>query len=215
MVRIEREKCTGCLICQEVCPFEAVNIIPRTDGLPYQKEVVIMANQCAECGFCVTVCEPSATSMMGETKSSFQEHIENLLSMNGGKEKHDKAETKPDAIAFICERSLDFESFLSRSGRQLASHNNVAAMIIPCIGIISPSIIDYSLEAGAERIFVIGCRALDCHYREARRRIKFGDYANSSQHIVEKMDNPNIKIFLISRFEVAKLVHDIDMFLGE
>ncbi len=59
---------------------------------------------------------------------------------------------------------------------------------------------------------VIGCRGLDCHYREERRRLKFRDNLKRDRFMVEKMDDPNIEIMLISPFEKEALKKEIEDF---
>jgi uncharacterized Fe-S center protein len=46
--RIEKEICSGCGICQEVCPAEAIKI--------HSGHAEIIPDQCTGCGQCITVC---------------------------------------------------------------------------------------------------------------------------------------------------------------
>jgi len=205
VVEVDLESCKGCVLCQMACPFEAMKMAPRTDGLPYEKEAVVLPTRCAECGFCVNACEFNAVSMGEWSKSAFQDHIESLLEPKDGRR-------RPTSIAFICERSFPQEGFYSPDLTRLASNSDVAAMSIPCIGVVSPAIVEYSLTAGAKGVMAIGCRGLDCHYREARRRLKLADGSMAYQFLVETMNIPNLKIWLVSPFEVDKMKRDIDEF---
>ncbi len=52
--KIDKEKCTGCGICVDACPQEAISLkdIAETD-----------AEKCTDCGTCVEECPNDAISM--------------------------------------------------------------------------------------------------------------------------------------------------------
>ncbi|KPJ98054.1 MAG: electron transfer flavoprotein subunit alpha, partial [Desulfobacterales bacterium SG8_35] len=57
MLRIDIEACIGCGVCEEVCTFEAIEVV---DG------VAVVNEKCTLCGSCVDSCETGAISI--ETK---------------------------------------------------------------------------------------------------------------------------------------------------
>lgn len=57
---VYREKCTGCGICVEQCPFGAIEIVD---------EVAVILDACTLCGACVEVCEFAALEMEEETSA--------------------------------------------------------------------------------------------------------------------------------------------------
>jgi len=175
--------------------------------MPYSTEATINPSLCGECGFCVTACEFDAIEMDGWTKSTFLGHIEALFSATNG--------SKPKVMAFVCERSIDMDSIIDKEKKRLIGMDDVAVMILPCIGVISPALVEYSLKAGATGIVAVGGRALDCHFRAARRRIQAGMEGDPSPFYVERMNQDNIKVFLISRFKGEELLRDIKAFVAE
>ena len=56
---VDERKCTGCGVCQEVCPFSAIEVTP--------KEEVALINKalCKGCGICVSSCRSGALDVMG------------------------------------------------------------------------------------------------------------------------------------------------------
>ena len=54
-VKIDSEKCTGCGVCKETCPVEAISV---NDGL-----AVVEGGTCVECGRCVPECPNEAMSI--------------------------------------------------------------------------------------------------------------------------------------------------------
>jgi len=205
---VDLSRCTGCNICLEVCPFLAISIEPRSDGRPYGSEVRILSERCAESGFCVAACPFDALTIGKFSETSIGKRINDTFAEK-------KGEVRPTIMAFVCERSLDVASFLSPDMTRLADNPDVAAAVIPCIGFLGSSIVESTFKAGALGVAVVGCRSLDCHYREGRRRVKGGFSTEQDLFPVEEMKRPNINIFHVSRFQIAKLENDIDGFLKE
>jgi ferredoxin len=52
MLFVDKKYCTGCRLCENSCPSNAIRVI-------YGK-AVINANICNECNLCISVCPPSA-----------------------------------------------------------------------------------------------------------------------------------------------------------
>jgi NAD-dependent dihydropyrimidine dehydrogenase PreA subunit len=50
-VEIDQEKCTGCGICADICPMEAIKV---------NNVAEIDASACADCGSCIEVCPNEA-----------------------------------------------------------------------------------------------------------------------------------------------------------
>ena len=55
-------KCVGCLLCQQVCPFNAIDSEVLRDGRTVAK---INEGLCKGCGLCVTSCRPGAINLRG------------------------------------------------------------------------------------------------------------------------------------------------------
>ena len=52
---VDKEKCTGCGVCVDECPVEAIKM--------EDDKAVIDADTCTECGQCVDACPNEAISM--------------------------------------------------------------------------------------------------------------------------------------------------------
>jgi NAD-dependent dihydropyrimidine dehydrogenase PreA subunit len=53
-VKVDKEKCTGCSVCVEVCPVNAIKI---------KKDKAAISDECVECGACVNQCPNEAITI--------------------------------------------------------------------------------------------------------------------------------------------------------
>ena len=54
-VKVDAQTCTGCGICIDVCPLEAISL--------NDDKAVIDEDECTECGLCVDECPNDAISL--------------------------------------------------------------------------------------------------------------------------------------------------------
>jgi ferredoxin len=52
--KVDKKKCTGCGICVDICPVQAIKI---------EKEKAVINDDCVECGACVNECPNGALSI--------------------------------------------------------------------------------------------------------------------------------------------------------
>ncbi len=50
-VKVKNAKCTGCGICIDICPVNAITI---------KHGIAIISNECVDCGACLSVCPTDA-----------------------------------------------------------------------------------------------------------------------------------------------------------
>ena len=72
---IDPAKCSGCLLCQEVCPFSAIESQKLRDG-----RTVSVTNEslCKGCGLCVAACRFGAANLRGFTQQQLLAEVVSL-----------------------------------------------------------------------------------------------------------------------------------------
>ena len=50
------ENCTGCSLCYNDCPYEAIEMVDRDDDTKFKRLAVVDAGRCSNCGLCVGAC---------------------------------------------------------------------------------------------------------------------------------------------------------------
>lgn len=53
-VKVDKEKCTGCSLCVEACPVNAIKI---------ENDKAVINDECVECGACINECPNEAISL--------------------------------------------------------------------------------------------------------------------------------------------------------
>ncbi len=60
---VNQSRCHACTQCVQDCPFDAVHIVPRTDGKPFEGRALVDPARCVGCAVCVGSCDSEAMSL--------------------------------------------------------------------------------------------------------------------------------------------------------
>ncbi len=159
VVSVDLENCNGCERCVEDCPFGALEMAPRSDGLKYTSEAIVLTNLCLSCGICVGAC-PTATPF--RTRSALSPGID-----------------LPDQpVVEIRELVTDASAGLQGNRRLLVfgcdgssklsglKDSETAVVNLTCVAQLPPSFIDFILSRDlADGVVMAGCASGDCQYR--------------------------------------------------
>lgn len=155
---VSLDNCNGCARCFEDCPFSAITMEPRSDGLAYAAEAVVNVNNCVSCGICVGAC-PTATPFRRATEivpgielpdHPISELRERTLQVSAG------FDNAPRVLVYACEHS----------GVDNLADKNAQVITMPCVAMLPPSFIDFVLSRGlADGVMLGGCAEGDCFYR--------------------------------------------------
>ncbi len=72
---IDRDKCSGCGICEPLCPYGAISMSAFNGG---HTRALIEMTQCKGCGVCTTACPSAAIELHGYSESQIVAQIEAL-----------------------------------------------------------------------------------------------------------------------------------------
>lgn len=157
--RLISERCTGCMRCVKVCPFNAIEQIgPAGKG----GKVRIIEAACMGCGTCAAECNFDAIEMPYFTKEQILAQVDAALS----------EEPASKCVVFTC-------NWCSYAGADLAGIEKrqypPSARLIRtmCSARIEEDFIARAFDNGAGAVLVTGCRLMetgsDCHYNYANR----------------------------------------------
>ena len=151
---VDLAHCNGCARCADDCPYEAIRMVRRSDGLPFPAEAQVNPALCVSCGICVGAC-PSSTPFRRsrELKTGIDLPDYPLAELRARTVAAAQALAGPARIlVFACE------------------HGGAAAwpggVPLPCAAMAPPSLIDYVLSKKlADGVVVAGCAERACFNR--------------------------------------------------
>ena len=92
-------KCTGCVLCFNECPYDAIRMNQRNDDSGYHKLAIINNAQCTGCGICVGACPTDAIDLKGGYNGN------QTFSAVRGALRREKETGQPVTVLFVSQRN--------------------------------------------------------------------------------------------------------------
>ncbi|HLB07543.1 MAG TPA: cytochrome b N-terminal domain-containing protein [Alphaproteobacteria bacterium] len=203
---VHLDNCNGCSRCADDCPYAAISMEPRSDGLPFEREAVVNPKLCVSCGLCAGACP---TAMPFRRRSALIPGIE----------------LADFPVAELRARLLERSAALSSQPRILvvgcAYGNNVeslaredtAAIRLPCIGALPPSFIDFALSRNlAEGVLLTGCGEAHCFNRFGIEWTKRRLAGTRDPHLRARMPRDRLALCWAGPAERQRLARELEAF---
>lgn len=157
---VDLPNCNGCGRCVADCPYNAVSLMPRTDGLAYTSQAEVNTDLCTACGICAGAC-PTSTPLRRMTELVPGIDLPGLPIRTLREQTLAAAARLPAGVprilAYGCETGANIAA-LRAAG--------VEVVALTCIAQLPPSFLDFVItRRHADGVLLLGCRAHDCHYR--------------------------------------------------
>ena len=208
VAEVSLKNCNGCRRCVADCPYEAVVMQPRSDGMRFHEEAVVIPDRCVSCGICAGAC-PTSTPFRSD--ADYVSGIEMpSLPMAGLRAAMtaDLAKLKGDArvMVFGCDNAANVEKLRSEG---------VAVMSLPCTAMLPPSFIEYALhEHRIDGVFITGCRESDCYHRMGGMWTVQRLAREREPRLRDRVENERrrIKLFWASSADFRELSRELESF---
>jgi quinol-cytochrome oxidoreductase complex cytochrome b subunit/coenzyme F420-reducing hydrogenase delta subunit/NAD-dependent dihydropyrimidine dehydrogenase PreA subunit len=157
---VNLEFCNGCDRCVQDCPYAAVRLVPRTDGLPFEHEARVDPSLCVSCGICTGAC-PTATPFRQRGRMVAGIELPHLA-LKDLRALTDRAAEgltgDRRVLVFGCDHGVPLDGIAGEG---------VGVVRLPCTGMLPPAFIDYSLSRDlADGVVLTGCAEEACFNRE-------------------------------------------------
>jgi ferredoxin/cytochrome b len=185
---VHLDNCNGCGRCFADCPFGAIDMVPRTDGLAYAQQAEVVTDHCMRCGICVGAC-PTATPFRRanelrpgiELPSQPLGDLRDRVAAAGARLQGDAR-----VLVYACAHAGNVESLAG---------DGVAVERMPCLGMLPPSFIDFTLSRHhADGVFLAGCAKEDCYERLGDRWTEQRIAAQRDPHLRGRVSRERIAL---------------------
>lgn len=155
---VSLDNCNGCGRCFNDCPFSAISMMPRSDGLSFDTEAVVNPDNCLSCGICAGAC-PTATPFRRAkpVEPGIQLPHHSIAALRDKVvAASERFAAGPRILVFCCEKA----------GADVLQADGAGLVSMPCVGMLPPSFIDFALSRKlADGVMLAGCAETDCYYR--------------------------------------------------
>ena len=208
---VNLDKCNGCARCFDDCPYGAITMMPRSDGLPFEREAIVDPSVCSRCGVCVGACPVSSPfRQLSDLESAIEMpdySLANLRTMIDQAQESLKSSSSKDESKVIvvgCDHSVDTKQI---------KDDRVVGVQLPCIGMLPPSFIDYMLsEGGFDGVVLSGCREGGCYHRLGLRWTQERIAGLRDPYLRKRVPRERLLKCWASRTETTRLQAEIDAF---
>ena len=159
MINVDKEKCTGCGLCEKACPFGAIIIVEK---------IAKIGDECTLCGACVDKCNVGAITIQ-------RKKIEKI-DLSKYQDVWIIAEIKDGHI-----RNVSFE--LLGKAKELANELNQKVCVLIIGDDIKKFIRDFS-KRGANKVYIAEHEALKDYYTETYSSVITGIISRYNPNIV-------------------------------
>lgn len=162
---VNTTRCNGCTLCARDCPYDAIVMVPRTDGRRYELEARIDPKKCVGCGICAGACDSAGIGLDWLPAQATRKQIDGWI-----KKFIDESEdsTGP-AIAFLCGESAGARFVVDGETGDCPELPGYKVVAIPCAGWVQPLSVERALRKGASGVLIVGCSDAEPQYREGNR----------------------------------------------
>lgn len=152
---IDGKLCGNCGICRDICPSHAIEI---TEQGPVINELL-----CKGCGICIGACPANVIHLNQWSSIKLLAEVKAILSHQ--KLREDQPLDSKPLLVFACDECA--HSTVDATGiRRMQYPSNVYVVRVPCVGMVSLSLLLKTLQLGAEGILLLGCLKDRCQYLE-------------------------------------------------
>jgi ferredoxin/coenzyme F420-reducing hydrogenase delta subunit len=183
---VNERACTACEQCVHDCPYDAIEMVPRTDRAGLVARV--KTELCTSCGVCIGSCPPMAIGPLGITARDQLADVRAFIAQ--------QMLTERDVVIVGCTWS---------AARQEAERTGAMFLPLPCVGALHSSTVETLLKGGAGGVLVVGCPEHDGRTREGVTWTQERLFDGRKAELKERVDKRRVRLVQAALSESAML----------
>jgi len=194
-------RCNECKKCYTDCPYEAIEMIGRTDGNErYLTQASVIESKCVACGICAGSCDT-----MGIGLDWFSTIEQRRLIGSWMKQAQEAGD--PVHVAFVCAESAGADFEIDPVSGLCNEMPGYRVLRVPCSGWVQPLMIERTIRQGARGVLLVSCPPDQCSYREGaeweRQRI---EGVREPALRTDKLEAGQVQLMALDRTRNADLI---------
>jgi formate dehydrogenase beta subunit len=189
---VDTDRCTACLTCVRVCPYEVPLLARGTADVP--------VDQCQACALCATECPAKAISMKLYSDEDMIKDIKKAVRRATGKD-------APAIVGFACR----YCAYTGEDANVIKAKlpNNVRTIDVLCSGKVDALYLLKAFEFGADGVFVAGCLDGECHNEKGN--VHAGQRVTYARGLLEEigLGGARLEMFNMSSEQCADMTEAI------
>lgn len=195
-------RCNACEQCVIDCPYEAIELVPRTDGRAFPTTARVIESRCVGCGICTGSCASAGSGLP---------HFELLLER--ARLEAWVAEAGAEAVLFLCRDAAPAGFAVDDATGRCAALPGYRVRLVPCAGWVQAITVERLLRKGAPGVLIVGC-AGSCRFREGMTWTKARLFEGRSPELPARVDRSRVRLLELTRLEPARLKAEAAAFLA-
>lgn len=152
-------RCNACTKCYNDCPYDAIAMVPRTDGHDrYTLVSSVDPAKCVSCGICAGSCDSAGVGVPWFDALEERHRLDGWL-------KEDEASGRSPFVLFLC-GSAGAELGVEPGTGQAAALPGWRVEVLPCAGWLHMLTVERAIRRGAAGVLIASCDEGACRYRE-------------------------------------------------
>ena len=208
--------CNGCRRCFADCPYDAIEMVKRTDGRPHPFQAQVDPDLCAGCGICAGACPSSIPFRsvadlvsgidlpgrpIGEARSTLERELARVAASHRAGEP-----ASPRIVVFGCDEAVDVRALRGP---------DTAALSLLCAAQVPPSFVEYALRSGADGVLVTGCREGDCAWRLGQAWVEQRFAGSRAPKLRAVVPRDRVRVAWTARRDAATLAATLSAFRAD
>ncbi|MCP4203565.1 MAG: hydrogenase iron-sulfur subunit [bacterium] len=198
---VDEHHCAGCTQCYLDCPYEAINMVTRSEPSDLSVYVArVDPALCVGCGICSGSCAPMGVGPVGRSGRDQLRAAEAFL--------HATQPGVDDLVLIGC-------GYGPGSDMTLASEDGLIAYPSGCTGSVHTSVIESILRWGVAGVYLLTCPDRDCFFREGPKWLEERVYNDREAELKNRIDKRRVRIGSFATSETALAWRSIAEFRAE